>query len=200
MRRRRIPVLAFALCAAVGAGCSSISLRTPESRRYFAQFVTDRWSNDSRLQAARLMDEHGPPDKIGHAELVWNDKGAWKRIRVWDATPYYDSSAGAPNLEQTVSYPVLPERRAQLAALGGKLRVSRDGQELSARGASEAANLLTLNLADEIVAGRRSPKEASRFYDRTIELSVSGKSSPYLERLLFTPLPVPAGEASGRAR
>jgi hypothetical protein len=184
----------------MGAGCSSITLRTPESRRYFAQAVTDNWSNYSRLQAARLMEEYGAPDKVSHAELAWAEKGPWRSIRVWDVTPYYDSSSGAPTLEQTVHYPVPAEKRAALKALKGKVLVSPDGTALSARGTSEPVNLLTLNLADDILAGRRSPKEAAGFYDSTLRLSVSGKSSPYLERLLFTPRPAPAGEASGGAR
>lgn len=191
-------MLAITVGSTMVAACASVTLRTPESRRYFAEAVTENWSDYSRLQAARLMEEYGPPDKVGHAELVWNDKGVWKRIRVWDVTPYYDSNTGSPNLEQTVSYPVLPETRAQLAALGRKVQVSSDGTELSARGTSETANLLSLNLAEEILAGRRSPADAARFYESMINLSISGKSSPYLERLLFTPRP--AGPASGGAR
>lgn len=196
--RRSILVLTAAVLA--GAACSSITLRTPESRRYFAETVTDNWSDYSRLQAARLMEKYGPPDKVGHAELVWSGREPWSRIRVWDVTPYYDSSLGDPNLEQAVYYPVLPGQRGALKALPGKVRVSRDGTEISARGGSEPANLLSLNLADEVLSGRRSPAEAAGFYDSTLKLSVSGKSSPYLERLLFTPRPAPAGKASGGSR
>lgn len=187
---RPVLALAAALLAAMSAACATVSLRSPESRRDFADSVIENWSSYSRLQAAKLMQTYGPPDQVKHAELVWNDKGVWRKIRVWDITPYYDSDVGAPNLEQTISYPVLPELRGQLASLNGKLRVSTDGTELSARGASEESILLTLNLADEIVLGRRTPDEANRFYASTLELSLSGKSSPYMERLLFSPAPL----------
>ncbi len=192
--RRSILGLTVAVCALVGAACSSITLRTPESRRYFAEAVTESWSDYSRLQAARLMEKYGPPDKVGHAELVWSGRAPWSSIRVWDVTPYYDSSLGDPNLEQAVYYPVIPGQRGALKALPGKVRASRDGTELSARGASEPANLLSINLAEEVLSGRRTPEEAADFHESTLDLSVSGKSSPYLERLLFTP------RTSGRAQ
>jgi len=188
---RAVLALATAFLAGLSAACASVSLRSPESRRYFAEAVIENWSDYSRLQAAKLMQQYGPPDQVKHAELVWNDKGVWRKIRVWDVTPYYDSNIGAPDLEQTISYPVLPELRGQLAALSGGLRVSSDGTELSARGVSEESNLLTLNLADEIVLGRRTPEDANRFYKTTLQLSLAGKGSPYTQRLLFTPPPAP---------
>jgi hypothetical protein len=184
--------LATALLAAAGAACSTVSLRTPEARRQFAGAVIENWSGYSRLQAEKLIQEYGPPDRVKHDELAWQDKGLWRRIRVWDVTPYFDSNVGAPDLEQTISYPVLPAQSAALAALGDKLSVSSDQKELSARGASEEENLLALNLADEIIAGRRTAQDARRLYDTTIELSQAGKSSPYTQRLLFTPPAAPS--------
>jgi hypothetical protein len=164
-----------------------VSLSSAGSRSYFAEAVIENWSGYSRLQAAKLMQKYGPPDQIKHAELVWNDKGVWRKIRVWDVTPYYDSNAGMPDLEQTISYAVRPEQQGQLAGFRGELRVSSDGTELSARGVSEESNLLALNLADDIVSGRRTPEDANRFYETTLELSLAGKDSPYMQQLLFTP-------------
>jgi len=66
-----------------------------------------------------------------------------------------------------------------------------DGPDLAARSNSEELNRLCLNLADDIARGRRTPAEARRFYRRTLSLALSGKSSPYMERLVF-PVPEPA--------
>jgi hypothetical protein len=54
-----------------------------------------------------------------------------------------------------------------------------------ARSHSEALNRLSLNLADDVAAGRRSPQDADRFFLRTVRLRAAGKSSPYLDQLLF---------------
>jgi hypothetical protein len=185
--QRKALTLATVLLAALSAGCSTISLRDPDSRRQFAEAVIGNWSGYSRLQAAKLMQEYGPPDRVKHAELVWNDKGVWRKIRVWDVTPYFDSDVGAPNLEQTISYSIPPKLRRQLGSFAGELRVSSDGAELSARGVSEEEILLTLNLSDDIIQGRRTPDDANRFYDTALQLAMAAKSSPYMQRLLFSP-------------
>ena len=68
-----------------------------------------------------------------------------------------------------------------------KLDVDARYSELSSRSESEAMNFLVLNLAHEIVSGKRSAMEARQFAAKTVRLSAAGKSSRYLERLLFQP-------------
>jgi hypothetical protein len=91
-------------------------------------------------------------------------------------------------LEQTVAYSVPADKRKALAAFSDRVRVSRDGSELAARTTSEELNFLTLNLADEVLKGSRSPEEAQRFYENTMQFSISGKSSRYMQGLIFAPL------------
>jgi hypothetical protein len=78
-------------------------------------------------------------------------------------------------------------RRSGLAAFSDAVLVSGDGTELAARSVNEDHNYLVLNLAVEIVKGIKTPAEARRFYDATLELKAAGKTSPYTEMLLFTP-------------
>jgi hypothetical protein len=77
------------------------------------------------------------------------------------------------------------EKRKALAAFTRRLVVSEDGKQLSVRGNSEALDFLALNLAHEIVRGTRDPIAARHFYGRIYLLSQAGKSSPYMEELLF---------------
>jgi hypothetical protein len=46
-------------------------------------------------------------------------------------------------------------------------------------------NFLALNLVDEIATGARSVEDARDFYSKTARLSKAGKSSAYMEGLLF---------------
>lgn len=46
---------------------------------------------------------------------------------------------------------------------------------------------MALNLANEIVEGKRSVAQAQSFMKRTMMTSMAGKSSPYTEKLLFKP-------------
>ena len=90
---------------------------------------------------------------------------------------------------QTVRYSVPSEKDKALASFSGELVVSGDHKELTVRGDDESRNYLTINLADDIVQGKRGPAGARLFYANVSELRESGKSSPYLERLLFIPDP-----------
>jgi hypothetical protein len=50
---------------------------------------------------------------------------------------------------------------------------------------SDLVNFLALNIADEIIRGRRDVRGAIAFYRRTLDLAAAGKTSPYMTRLLF---------------
>jgi len=189
MKKSPMAALALAALAATFAGCSTMSLKNPQARRQFADTVIGNWSSFSRLAAAGFMEEYGAPDQVRHDQLIWNDKGPWKRIKIWNVTPYYDSDLGADNIEQTVAYLVPQDKHKELNAFSHEILISQNGTELSARGTSETADFLTLNLADDIVLGRKTPEEARRFYEQTIQLSLAGKASPYLRGLIFTPSP-----------
>jgi hypothetical protein len=72
-----------------------------------------------------------------------------------------------------------------LRRFGRGLSVDAQNDEISARGESEESNLLCLNLANDIALGKKTAAQAGEFYRLTIRESMSGKSSPYMERLLF---------------
>ncbi|MCX5796813.1 MAG: hypothetical protein NTY77_15065 [Elusimicrobia bacterium] len=157
-----------------------------EQRREQAEAVTTRWYTYSEVMALQLIEEYGAPDRIEPDRLTWDHRGPWDKIAVWNAEDYYYSGTMGPdNLEQTLAYEVPADKRKALAAFSAKLKVSKDGKEITVRGNDEALNLLALNLAHELVRGVRDPDDARSFYDRTYRLSLAGKSSDYMERLLF---------------
>jgi hypothetical protein len=66
------------------------------------------------------------------------------------------------------------------------LVVDRTVGTLSARSDSEQANTLALNLADEIARGKRDVESARLFMTETLRKAAAGKSSPYMDGLLFS--------------
>ncbi|HAM35435.1 MAG TPA: hypothetical protein DEB40_05185 [Elusimicrobia bacterium] len=182
-------MVAAGLMAGLVAGCATAPVRDFQARQDWARAIIGNWSNFSRLSADNLMERYGLPDRIESGRLLWHGRGPWKRIEVWDVMPFYGSDLGPDNLEQTISYPAASSKRKELAAFSKKLRVSKDGTELSARSTGEERNFLALNLADEIVRGLKEPVGARRFYDLTIQLAAAGRSSRYMQGLLFMPGP-----------
>jgi hypothetical protein len=110
----------------------------------------------------------------------------WKRIVVRrDAAVHDFPSRHSDYVEQTISYRVPVDKLGELAAFDGSLIPDRGRGELTSRAESEASNYLALNLADEIVSGKKTVPEARRFLSKQSRLSASGKSSTYAEGLLF---------------
>ncbi|GAA3732393.1 hypothetical protein HDA32_000579 [Spinactinospora alkalitolerans] len=73
-------------------------------------------------------------------------------------------------------------------AFDGSVLVDRTAGQIGARCDHEAYNTLTLNLCMEILQGRRTIEDARRLYGETAAVFVMGRSAPYAEGLLFTPL------------
>ena len=102
-----------------------------------------------------------------------------------DAAPHNFPAQHSDWLEQTVSYRVPVAKFGELAAFDGSLLADRTRGELTARSDSEAANYVALNLADQIVAGKKTSEEARRIYAGLIR---SGRktASPYEQGLMFS--------------
>lgn len=144
-----------------------------------------RWTNEARDLAELMLDRHGAPDFQSSEGLVWTNRKPWKRIVV-------SREPAEALLEQAVAYILSPEQAAAIRRSGLGIYAEPRAKELSARSNSEAANLLALNLADDIARGRRTPEQARLFHERTLLLSESGKSSPYLAGLRFNPAQPPS--------
>jgi hypothetical protein len=168
--------LASLLSACATTGTQTTDIQTSEARS-----AVENWSSASKLAALKLIQEYGPPDRIDDGSLVWTNTGPWSRTEVLNLTSSPDI------IEQSVSYQVPNDERAALADFSDKLHVSEDGWQLSVRGASEAENFLTINLAAEIIKGYTKPDEARRDFAKTMDLRASGKSSSLTEGLLFPP-------------
>ncbi|MBI2787989.1 MAG: hypothetical protein HYX59_04845 [Elusimicrobia bacterium] len=144
-----------------------------------ARKAVSDWPTPSRMAAEAMIEKYGIPDAIDAETASWNDKGSWKRTSVHrDGTDF---------LEQTIGYAVPEEKRADLEKMGLMLKVGRADRELSATSASEEANYLALNLADEVIREKRTPEDAREFYMETVKLSRAGKTSPYMQGLMFRP-------------
>jgi hypothetical protein len=151
-----------------------------------------RWPAPSRLAVAMITAKYGHPNAISPEEVVWLDNGPWKRTRVLrlrkPGEPRQDAGGV---LQQSVRYDLTQASVVPLTRFDPRLKWDPAQRELSARSGSEETNFLALNLADEIARGVRTPQQASDFYKDTVRLSESGKSSPYMESLRFTPPPAP---------
>lgn len=153
----------------------ALSGTTPES-------IILQWPTYSYRLARFMISKYGQPAQSSDARLVWVNAGPWKRSVV-----YRGPVDGGARLEQEIDFDVAEDERGELLLFAREAGLSLESGRLVAASNAESDNFLAVNLADEIVRGKRTAKEASDFRRQLLRLQDSGKSSPYLERLLFGP-------------
>lgn len=148
--------------------------------------VVERWGAASRRAAESIIEKYGPPDEISEGRLVWSNTGAFRKTVVYkDELRRHFPTPRADVLEQYIEYNVPYEKLPDLARFHGSLKPDRTAGLLSARGPSESDNVIALNLAHELLQGKRTVDGARSAYARLAALSEAGKTSPYSEGLLF---------------
>jgi hypothetical protein len=78
-------------------------------------------------------------------------------------------------------------KATELITFDGSVLIDRTAGQLGAHCDHEAYNTLTLNLAVELIEGRRTVDDARRLYAETAAAYAMGRPAPYAEKLLFTP-------------
>ncbi|MDD5656223.1 MAG: hypothetical protein PHF00_03105 [Elusimicrobia bacterium] len=135
------------------------------------------WPAPARSAVRLMLRRYGLPESWSYEGLVWRNRGPWARVVV-SARPH------SP-LEQDVAYPLDEAQARRLRRFPHGLEIDEARGLLGARSDREWLNVLALNLADDIVKGRRTPEEASGFFLKTASQTLAGKSSPYTEGLRF---------------
>ena len=165
----------FLVAAVLGGRQWVAGRRAQASARALAQ--ADRWTPAARTAARAMIERYGPPQEISSFELRWDGPLPWKRIVI-------QNEPQSP-LEEVAAYAFPADKAAALDRFPHGLRVYAAEGALGARNRREALNFLSLNLADDIATGRTTPEDANRIFIRTVRLQEAGKSSPYMNRLLF---------------
>lgn len=151
-----------------------------------AQSVINSWPAKTKMAAQDLITKYGQPDGVLDNMLVWNDKGNWKRVTVFrDPVKHNDPMPHEDFIENTVAYHVPEGKVGELARFDHALVVDETRGELSSHCDSEKANTVALNIANEIVTGKRTVADAKSFMKRTMMTTMAGKSSSYSEKLQF---------------
>lgn len=151
------------------------------------------WPKEPRESAKRLIEYYGEPDEYSASKLVWYDtKDSWKRTELSREEVPHDFPAHHTGfLEQFIDYKVPLEMYSQLAAFDGSVIAERTKGELSARCGGTSMNFVAINLAHDIIAGKRTIAEARQEYTRLYPAYKNGEKPPYTQGFHF---PLPEGD------
>lgn len=144
------------------------------------------WPNTAKKAAKAMMEKYGEPDESTPTMLVWENTGPFKRTIVYKEEIDHDFPMPHKDvLEQFVNYEVPAEKFDELANFDGSVIVERTKAEISARCDKEIANILALNLANDIIQDKRGVEEAREHYGETMMQVLKGEKPQYVQSLQF---------------
>lgn len=119
------------------------------------------WPTAAKRAARQVMARYGPPNEVTDSQMIWLYNSPWKRTVVYrSGTPHSVPHPHIDILAQTVEYRLPPQKIGELVQFNGSLTIDVTREELTAHCDSEATNCMILNLAHDIVIGRRTVPEA----------------------------------------
>ncbi len=157
------------------------------SRKTVEEAVAD-WPSKTKSTAHELLATYGEPDEATLQRLIWHDNGPWKRTVLHrDGPTHRFPVPHSDYLEQYVDYRVPPEKFDDLARFDGSVHAHRTRGELGATCHEEGANVLSLNLAHDVITGERTAEQAREDFGGIMAKWKAGGSPEYVRTLQFEP-------------
>jgi hypothetical protein len=178
------------------AGCSTGTtsmqsggevVSTSSASRMTTSAMVASWPASQRETVVMMTAKYGEPTVTGDRMFVWYGTGPFVKTSVArDEVPHNFPMPHTDYLTQTVKHRVPADRLAALNEYDGSVFYHRTRGELSAQCDKEEMNFLALNLAHDIITGKRTVADARAFYARTAMAFKQGdRSSPYVQGLIF---------------
>ncbi len=195
--------LVFALAVLTFGGLvSSQDMNRMDDKKMMNAMMVDKatvdgiiagWKPTPQEVARTVVAKYGMPQEATAMRLVWHNNGPWKRTElVNEEIPHSFPKPHPDMLKQTISYQVPIDKFDDLAEYDGSVIVERTKGEIAARCDKEEANFLALNLADDIIKGKKSVKDARKFYAEAIK---EMKHPEYMKGFLFQASTAMMGDA-----
>jgi hypothetical protein len=145
------------------------------------------WTEASQMAAKEMMDKYGKPNETTPHMLVWYNNGPWKKTTIYDIESKHIFPVDHTDvMEQVIDYKVPTSKFSALAAYDGSVSVHKTDGEISAKCDFEGANFLALNLANDVITGKKTVQAARDFYTMAIkEFVLEKKISPYMKSFQF---------------
>ncbi len=188
--------LSLAACASGTGGTTrmesgSTVMASPSATRGSANAMVASWPTKQRETVALMTAKYGEPTVMGDRMLEWYGTGPFVKTAIArDDVPHNFPMPHVDYLTQTVKHRVAAGKLDDLYQYDGSVYYHRTRGELSAQCDVEEMNFLALNLAHDVITGKRTPADARAFYAKTAMAFKQGdKSSPYVQGLIFQPEP-----------
>ena len=146
------------------------------------------WPEASKMAVDEITAKYGKPDGVTADELTWLKKGVWNKICVSKMESKHSFPIEHTDMMQTtINYDVPEDKMDDLGKFDGSVTFDRTQGTMSARCDKEGNNFLALNLANDIVTGKKTVESARKTYGDIIKLKMKGGNPLYMAKLTFAP-------------
>lgn len=148
------------------------------------------WPKASREAVEEITAKYGKPDGVTADELIWMNKGVWKKICITKSESKHSFPIEHTDMmTTTIMYNVPENKMDDLGKFDGSVTFDRTQGCMSARCDKEANNFLALNLAHDIITGKKSVKQARNEYGKIVKEKMNGGNPEYMQKLSFSSQP-----------
>ncbi len=145
-----------------------------------------QWPEASRMAVAEITKKYGKPSGVTPEELIWMNKGVWKKICINKMESKHSFPIEHTDMmQQTISYKVPEDKMDDLGKFDGSVTFDRTQGTMSARCDVEGNNFLALNLANDIVTGKKTVEEARIAFADIVKEKMNGSNPAYMQKLMF---------------
>lgn len=151
-----------------------------------ATSLTAGWPEASTLAAREIIVKHGDPQETTSETLIWRNIAPFKRIIVHKTTyqhkfPFLHQNA----VEHVVDYRAPASKVQSVWNYNGSIVLDRTKGEMSAFGDNESQNILALNLAHDVLTGKRGTDNARVTYGKEMLSYMNGNMTAMTQVLSF---------------
>lgn len=158
----------------------------PSIRSKIINQYTKGWSESATETAKNMITKYGDPFESTPSMLMWKGIPPVKKIIVYrDEIIHQFPLPHKDVIEHTVDFKIPLNKAAELVKFDGSVIFDRTRGELSARSNEEAMNFLILNLASDIIRGKRSSSNARKEYEKLSIEYLNGNKSSLTQGLQF---------------
>lgn len=151
---------------------------------------TEDWPKASKMAVQEITGKYGKPEGITPEELIWWNKGIWKKICINKVEVKHSFPIEHTDMMQTsIMYKVPEDKMDDLGKFDGSVTFDRTQGTMSARCDMEANNFLALNLANDIVVGKKTVEEARTAFGDIVKEKMNGGNPVYMQKLTFSTQP-----------
>lgn len=144
------------------------------------------WSNASMMAVQMMKKQYGEPNEKTATMMMWHNTGQWSHTVVYAKEFKHDFPMPHTDvMEQWINYNVPPAKFTELAMYDGSVTCNRTNGTISARCDKEGANFLAINLANDIITGKKDVKSARDFYATSVKEFINGGKPAYMQKLQF---------------